>query len=209
MDFRKIILAIVVGLMLLSIPSCDEKVCTDCEFQSYDFRDSISVEPNTEVINQGDTIWMSCKFEKNHLDSKTNAMVLFEAVRIGQIITFQRLISKNNTTEGLKDFDIYFENGKKFVTHQEDQDLGFDYANEASSYHFRIGIVPKKDIAKGIYYIFAHQTGDLKNKKGDAANFNLSFKVKDQHLNLYYDNITNAPIAPQFEKTVYCFGVAE
>jgi hypothetical protein len=209
MDFKKSKLVGIALTFVLICYSCDEKVCNECEIQNYDFKDSISIYPNSETINQGDTLWFDCQVLTQHYDFNTKKIVSFIPEKILQIFTFQHLVAKNNTEDALTDFNVIFERGNSYTTYQANQNLGLIYNFNGTSYGFKLGLIPKKNVAKGIYYILLNQTGDLKSKNGNSASFALHLKCKNQHLNLYYENFKNPILAPEFEKTVYCFGVAE
>jgi hypothetical protein len=210
MDFRKILLKVVVCTLILACFSCDETVCTDCNGSGYSFQDSILIQPSTETISQGDTLWLSCEIPKTQKDLNTGNIVEYSnAKNISFVFKIQKILGKNSSDYFLDNFEVFIKDGIMIKNHNTIGALEVQPINEANGYMYKVALVPKKNIAKGIYFFFYSQIGGVYDSKGNNASYDIGLKCKDQHLNLYYDNMPDRPLASQFAKLTYCFGVTE
>jgi hypothetical protein len=176
---------------------------------SYSFQDSILIDSNTETINQGDTLKLRCEILKSKVDLTSGKIVNFSnAKNISFVFVLKKLIKKNDAIEAISDFEVIINEGTK-VKHFNPDALEILFNNNPKAYLYEVLLIPKKNLAKGIFYIYGSQIGGVYDSKGNNASYNIGLKCKNQHLNLYYDNMPDRILYEQSAKLTYCFGVAE
>jgi hypothetical protein len=176
----------------------------------YSFQDSVLIKPNAETISQGDTLWLSCEIPKKQKDLVSGKLVDFSnAKNISLVFKIQKILDKNSSDYFLGDFEIFIKDGIISKNHNTIGALEVQPSNGTNTYLYKVALIPKKNIAKGIYFFFYSQIGGVYDDKGNTASYDIGLKCKDQHLRLYYDNMPDRILYPEFAKLTYCFGVAE
>ena len=183
----------------------------DCYGSNYSFETMFNVYPNKEIVNLGDTIWLSMKQSVEMKDELTGKVIDFSNAAIGISIQFIKFnfyhkdslperaanYFKIIVREGILIDDSYF---------PKDLVLPFYYVEKDKHYLFKIGLIAKEPGN----YAFAtsddkiYRKNDLCTKAGLTQTY---FNTIDTHLHIYEEH--RPEYTPSFyeQKHMYFFRV--
>jgi hypothetical protein len=178
----------------------------DLDVQGFGLQDSILISPSKELLSLKDTLWFSFSVpmvrEGVDFSGSNNFGVLFEV---------KKLLNKNSTEGALKDFELIISKGKQTPHFLPEQAVMLLVDKGVKDFEYKVGLVPKNKNG-GIYFIYySNSTNVVDNTQATCkvCSYFHNLKCDDQHLELYYDNMPDRPLAPKFAKITYCFGVAD
>jgi hypothetical protein len=206
-NFKKVLLITAIPFFIAA--SCNKNDTRPCTNGGYAFAVTSEWNPQREIYNIGDTIFLNSSFSKSLLDLIGNFNVDYSnAKSIGGNITCFELDSVQHQVVGAVSKFIFVQTTGSVVDNPqlplEKRNIFYQELN--NSYNFKIGIIPKN---KGLYAIFISNLNSqgIIGKNCTNADFANTLTNTNKNINLFQYAMNRLP-ASQFEiDRIYCFRV--
>lgn len=160
----------------------------NCKLTVYSFEGHYKAYPDQESLHVNDTIWLELEVPTRLLNKETNQMVDYTgAENFGTAISYIELkggdILNSNSLPAANSFDNVLKKGVQLTPINPQYTRAFQFVEEAGSYRFKVGIVPKK---KGLFAIAPGNAENVytRSNQCDKAGFDLTFTDTEQHMYL-------------------------
>lgn len=178
-----------VAILLLIVMTTTFSTCKKgglgCANTVYNFQIAGKIDPDSDSIKIGDTLWISLNVPENFTDIFSNKIINYSGAKnLGTAVGFGNYSILNNPTPATNSFSIILVEGKKVDNPNTAQIREYLFEENNGRYIFKLGIVTKETGVFGIGLSNAqnvYRTSDNCTK----AFFNIVLQDTHQH---YYLN---------------------
>ena len=189
--------------------SCNKDGSKPCaNYTPYGFNVTSEFNPQREIYNVGDTIFLNSLFPKTLLDNISNQNIDYSnSINIsGNFNTIYMDTITHAIQESFNRFSVSVLKGQQSpITNSPNLGINIFYFENPSNYQFQMSI---KLLAKGLFYIGVTNLSSqgLVGKNCTNAGFNMTVTNSNKNINLFQYALGYTPDA-LLQKSIYCFRV--